>query len=82
MCKGTQMNSNTLRSVGENFKKFILTCLCCTKYDEINMTHSDVKRIFAIKNVFDNLNFFYRVAQKIMDILCAMAKNSWKSIFN
>ena len=44
-----QNNSNKEYSIGEIFKKYILTYLYCTKYNKINTFHLNVQNIFIIK---------------------------------
>ena len=50
-------NFDTLRSVGGNFKKSILTCLCCTKCNDINVSHSDIQKYTYYKNDIKRFNF-------------------------
>ena len=43
MYRLTQMFSDTLRPMRGKILKRILTWLCCTKHNEINICHSDVQ---------------------------------------
>ena len=64
------------------FLKWILTYLCSTKYNEINICHLDVKKTtFPIKNGINNTNILYTSSYKRIPIYnCQQVKN-FKSAF-
>ena len=55
---------------GGKFLKHIITYLCCTKYNEINLCHSDVQKHVSYKKWFKLYKYFvYRHIQKFFDTL-------------
>ena len=48
--KHTHLNCSILASVYENVQKFLLTCVYCTKYNEINLLYSCVRKHASLKN--------------------------------
>ena len=51
--------------MGEKCLKHTLTYLDCIKYNEINIGHSNIKRMFPIKNDIKKYkDYVYRLTQK------------------
>ena len=65
--------------MGEKCSKRILTCLRGTKYDEINISHSDIQKNIASVLLIISI-FHVQDLTKVMHTLCALSINSWKNI--
>ena len=64
MYRLTQMFSDTLRPMRGKILKRILTWLCCTKHNEINICHSDVHRHVSYKNDIKSINILCKNSHK------------------
>ena len=73
--RDTQKLSDTLRPMGEKYLKRIVKYLYCTKYNEINIGHSNIQKHVSYEKCYKKYKYFvYRLKQKLSDTLRPVGK--------